>query len=214
MDLGAVRPVGRVVLRWEAAHGRAYQIQTSTDGSRWSTAATVDSGDGGVDDLGGLTTSGRYVRLYGTARATGWGYSLWGFEVYEQSAANIALGCPANASSVEAPGFQAPYAVDGNLSTAWSSAYTDPQWIEVDLGSTRTIRRVVLRWEAAYASRYRVEVSPDGAQWYPLTTVTNGDGGVDDLTGLSGAGRYLRVYGTARGTGWGYSLWELEAYES
>jgi hypothetical protein len=31
----------------------------------------------------GLSGSGRYIRMYGTARATAWGYSLWSFEAYE-----------------------------------------------------------------------------------------------------------------------------------
>ena len=29
---------------------------------------------------------------------------------------------------------------------------------------------------------------------------------------VSGAGRYVRLYGTQRGTGWGYSPWEFEVY--
>jgi len=29
-----------------------------------------------------VSGSGRYVRLYGTARATQYGYSLWEFQVY------------------------------------------------------------------------------------------------------------------------------------
>ena len=48
-----------------------------------------------------------------------------------------------------------------------------------------------------------------------MTTIygtTTGAGGIEDLTGLSGTGRYVRMYGTARGTTYGYSLWELEVY--
>ena len=52
----------------------------------------------------------------------------------------------------------------------------------------------------------------DGATWATLYSTTASDGGVDDLTGLSGTGRYLRVTGTVRATTWGYSLFELEAY--
>ncbi|MBY0427252.1 MAG: T9SS type A sorting domain-containing protein, partial [Cytophagales bacterium] len=39
-----------------------------------------------------------------------------------------------------------------------------------------------------------------------------GDGGIDNLTGLSGTGRYVRMYGTQRATAWGYSLFEFEVY--
>ncbi|MFL5801733.1 MAG: hypothetical protein ACJ8CR_08315, partial [Roseiflexaceae bacterium] len=46
-----------------------------------------------------------------------------------------------------------------------------------------------------------------------LFSTTTGDGGVDDLT-VSGSGRYVRMYGTQRGTAYGYSLWEFEVYGS
>ncbi|GAA4261086.1 hypothetical protein GCM10022255_092330 [Dactylosporangium darangshiense] len=67
-------------MSWEAAYGRAYQIQTSPDGSSWTTVYSTASGDGGVDDLT-VSGTGRYVRMYGTQRATQWGYSLWSFQV-------------------------------------------------------------------------------------------------------------------------------------
>ena len=45
-----------------------------------------------------------------------------------------------------------------------------------------------------------------------MKTVTGNTALVNDHTGLSGTGRYVRIYGTARGTQWGYSIWELEVY--
>ncbi len=44
--------------------------------------------------------------------------------------------------------------------------------------------------------------------------MTGENGGVDDHTGLSNSARYVRINGTARGTAWGYSLWEFEVYGS
>ena len=69
-------------LNWEAAYGKAYQIQTSNDAAAWTTIYTATAGDGGIDDLTGLAGNGRYVRMYGTTRATQYGYSLWEVEVY------------------------------------------------------------------------------------------------------------------------------------
>src|SRR5439155_12171183 len=82
----------------------------------------------------------------------------------------------------------------------------------VDLGAATSISRVRLNWEAAYGSAYQIQVSNDNATWTTIKTVTGGTGGINDWTGLSGSGRYVRMYGTARGTAWGYSLWELEVY--
>jgi hypothetical protein len=69
------------VLNWEAAYATAYQIQTSNDGSTWTTIYSTTAGTGGVQTLN-VTGSGRYVRMNGTARATQYGYSLWEFGVY------------------------------------------------------------------------------------------------------------------------------------
>ncbi|GGW16428.1 hypothetical protein GCM10018980_19060 [Streptomyces capoamus] len=44
-----------------------------------------------------------------------------------------------------------------------------------------------------------------------MHTVSDGNGGVDDVD-VTGSGRYVRIYGTARGTGWGYSLYEFGVY--
>jgi hypothetical protein len=125
---------------------------------------------------------------------------------------NLALNKAATASSSETASYTPNLAVDGNTGTRWASAFSDPQWIRVDLGGSYAINRVVLRWEAAYARAYKVELSTDGATYATLYSTTTGDGGVDDLLNLSGTGRYLRVTGTARATTYGYSLWELEAY--
>jgi hypothetical protein len=81
VDLGATATVSRVVLRWEGAYARAFTIQTSANGSSWTTIHTTTNGTGGVQDLA-VSGSGRYVRLNATARATQWGVSLWEFQVY------------------------------------------------------------------------------------------------------------------------------------
>ena len=49
--------------------------------------------------------------------------------------------------------------------------------------------------------------------WTTIYSTTTGLGGVQDLTGLSGTGRYVRMYGTVRGLpAYGYSLYELEVF--
>ncbi|MET0424906.1 MAG: ThuA domain-containing protein [Actinoplanes sp.] len=127
---------------------------------------------------------------------------------------NLALNKPATASSVETSAYPASAAVDASATTRWSSAFSDPQWIRVDLGSVRPISRVKLLWEAAYGRDYQIQTSPDGAAWTTLRTVTGGNGGEDDHPGLSASTRYVRILGTARGTPWGYSLYSFEVHGS
>jgi hypothetical protein len=129
-----------------------------------------------------------------------------------QSGGNIALLKAATASSLENTNYPATNAFDGNLSTRWSSAFSDPQWIYVDLGATYNISEVVLYWEAAYGKSYQIQVSSDATNWTTIYSTTNGLGGTEDLTGLSGTGCYVRMYGTVRGTVYGYSLWEFQVF--
>lgn len=123
----------------------------------------------------------------------------------------LSLNKPVTASSTENGGTPASAAVDGNPGTRWSSAFSDPQWIRVDLGGTATVNQVVLSWEAAYARTFQVQISSDGNNWTNLYSTANGTGGTQTLD-VDGSGRYVRVYGTARATPYGYSLWELSVY--
>ncbi|MGH7492071.1 MAG: discoidin domain-containing protein [bacterium] len=102
-------------------------------------------------------------------------------------------------------------AVDGNLSTRWSSAWADNQWIEVDLGGAYDVHRVVLHWEVAYGRAYMIQASLDTQNWTTIYSTTTGDGSTDDLN-IRGFGRYVRMHGLVRGTQWGFSLWEFEVY--
>ncbi|WP_344926030.1 discoidin domain-containing protein [Streptosporangium carneum] len=126
----------------------------------------------------------------------------------------LSQGRPAASSSKESSSYSSGKAVDGDLtSTRWASQEgSDPQWIRVDLGAVSSISRVKLFWESAYGKAYKIQVSDDAAAWTTVYSTSDGDGGQDDLTGLSGSGRYVRLYGTARGTEYGYSLYEFQVF--
>jgi hypothetical protein len=125
----------------------------------------------------------------------------------------LSQGRPAVSSSNETSAFPASNGVDGNTATRWSSQFSDPQWIYVDLGSVASVTRVVLQWEAAYGKAYQIQVSNDAGSWTTIFSTSTGSGGVNDLS-VAGSGRYVRVNGTQRGTAFGYSLFELQVYGS
>jgi hypothetical protein len=218
VDLEQTIAVGEVILRWETAYGADYQVQMSNDATTWTTIRSVSGGDGGVDDLTGLSGSGRYLRILGTRRGTQWGYSLWELEVYgapdSPPLADLARHhvAAASSSAFGSASYGPANAVDGNATTRWSSEFSDDQWIYVDLTGRYAISEVILRWETAFGADYQVQVSDDASSWTTIRSVTGGDGGVDDLTGLWGVGRYVRIRGIHRGTEWGYSLWSFEVY--
>ncbi|MEV4512814.1 discoidin domain-containing protein [Dactylosporangium sp. NPDC049525] len=124
----------------------------------------------------------------------------------------ISQGRPTTSSGNENATLAPQYAVDGNLATRWSSLFSDPQWMQVDLGGAVPISRVKLTWEAAYASAYQIQVSnAAGGPWTVAVNNLYGAGGVEDLA-VNATARYVRMYGTARATGYGYSLFEFQVY--
>ncbi len=127
------------------------------------------------------------------------------------AATPLSQGKPATASSTENASFPASAAVDGDPGTRWSSAFSDPQWLQVDLGATASITQVVLNWEAARAATFRIQVSANGTTWTDATPVTNGVDGTQTLT-VNASGRYVRMSGLTRATAYGYSLWEFQVF--
>lgn len=131
---------------------------------------------------------------------------------------NIALNKTATASSVY-PGngtttFAASNAFDGKKSTLWSSQFSDPQWISVDLGAQRYIGKVKLYWAAAYAKAYSIQLSNDGINWIDVYTTYYGDGAIDEITLPSLPARYVRIMGLQRvSAAYSYSLNEVEVFE-
>jgi hypothetical protein len=179
------------VLNWEAAYGKAYQLQVSDNATAWTTIYSTTTGAGGVETLT-VAGTGRYVRMLGVTRGTAYGYSLWEFQVtgtIGTAATLLSQGKPATASSVEGA-LVAANAVDGNTGTRLGSAFSDPQWLQVDLGATSSITKVVLNWEAAYGKAYQIQVTdnPTGT-WNTVYSTTAGVGGVETLN-VTGSGRY------------------------
>ena len=105
-------------------------------------------------------------------------------------------------------------AFDSNSGTRWESTNgVDPQWISVDLGSNYSVKGAKLTWETAAAKDYKIQVSMDNITWVDAFAKTGGTGGIENITFTTAVtGRYVRMYGTARTTGYGYSLWEFEVY--
>ncbi|MFE9723556.1 beta-N-acetylglucosaminidase domain-containing protein [Streptomyces sp. NPDC005794] len=118
----------------------------------------------------------------------------------------------ASSSGDETPDFPAAAASDGDPETRWSSPVEDGAWWQAELPGPVRLGQVVLRWQDAYASRYRVQVSPDGRTWRTAATVREGGGGRESVRMDAKDTRFIRVQGDGRATQYGYSLWSVEAY--
>jgi len=130
--------------------------------------------------------------------------------------ANIALSS-AGASATASDGNPA-LAIDGNTGSRWETAASDPQWICVDFGERKKFNTVQLVHEGAYIKTYDIQISDDGTNFTTIKHVSETlEGFPHEQTielNFDYAAQYLRIYGTERGTGYGYSLWELRAMYS
>ncbi len=81
VDLGTDYILRRVVLTWEAASGKSYKIQTSSDKSTWTDRYSTSTGAGGTETMT-VSATARYVRMQGINRNTAYGYSLYSLQVY------------------------------------------------------------------------------------------------------------------------------------
>ena len=83
VDLGQSMNIAKIELVWET-YATAYKIQISNDAQTWTDVYTETGGNGGTDGIM-VDGSGRYVRMLGVMPATGWGYSLYSFDIYATS---------------------------------------------------------------------------------------------------------------------------------
>lgn len=167
----------------------------------WSTT------DGAVDAAGTLVVpapgSAAVTAVSGDARGTA-------VVAVVGPAADRRLVATATASS-ELGGNTADRAVDGDPGTRWESEHgVDDVDLTLDLGGRYDLTGARLVWEGAAASTYALQVADDAdGPWTTVRTVTKADAAPDDLA-LAVAARFVRVHGTGRLTGYGYSLHEVE----
>ena len=85
VDLGSQMRISSLRLIWEAAYGKAYDIQIADNSSGpWTTIYSQTNGFGGTETIElPASVYARYVRMQGVTRALpSYGFSLWEFEVY------------------------------------------------------------------------------------------------------------------------------------
>ena len=157
-------------------------------------------------------------------RATQVGDTLLRFECFGLDAAalahvlpysevNLALGKPVTASGSEnSASMGADKAVDGNLDTRWSSRFMNGEWIAVDLQQCYRLNKIILRWEAAYATSYELQLSQDGDNYETVYANPACTGGIEEINLSTLNAQFVRVLCLTRNTQYGASLWEIEVY--
>ncbi|MFH1995698.1 MAG: discoidin domain-containing protein [Candidatus Omnitrophota bacterium] len=104
--------------------------------------------------------------------------------------------------------------IDGNLETRWSPDLgKDNEWAYFDFGKKKTISKFIIRWEAAYATRYEILSSDDAENWKRIIRNDDGQGEVEEIEISPVTCRYVKIIGLERANpDWSFSMWEFEAY--
>jgi hypothetical protein len=220
LDLGDFRSIDSINLQWERAYSRNYQIQVSDNGNLWETVSTIPNGKEGEVEVSMLNVIARYVRILSLEGDSNYGISLFEVKIFGDSDVDCCHRTGihpdvAVASSREVSVFGPENAIDGDLSTRWSSQFNDVEWFAVDLGAQTLVGSVWLFWERAFGLSYQLQTGDsllEEGTWTTISTITESDGDVDILDGLNVRTRYLRLLTSDRATIWGHSLWEFEVY--
>jgi hypothetical protein len=208
---------------------------TTTEGSATATLPVVtppnpvDANAARIDDLPFEAVPARFVRIQGQQGNAKYGYSLYSLHAYgtdAEATTDLAAGRQATASS-EGPTKPASAVTDASAITRWAVSTAEraraDSWIQVDLGSEKTVGSVRLAWEASAGERYLVQTSVDGQTWTTQTAYTgSADANVArlDTVDLTPAGaeapapvetRFVRMQGVQGDPTYGYSLYTLRA---
>ncbi|MCL4516322.1 MAG: discoidin domain-containing protein [Firmicutes bacterium] len=215
VDMGQNQTFDRVLLDAGTStndYPRGYQIQVSTDATSWTTVAS------GTNSNVALLVEfpvqvARYLKVVQTGTSTSW-WSIHELNVYGELEKSRS-GWTASASSTESGG-STGNALDGNMSTRWSSgaAQASGQWFQVDLGSNQWINHIVMDSGSStgdYPRKYIVQVSTDATNW---ATVANGEG-TGQIVAVNFPiveTRYVKAVLAGNSGNW-WSIHEFKAYE-
>lgn len=81
IDLGDTYRIDQLVLNWEAAYGKQYEILVSADGRNFERVFRQPNGTGNIETIDFDPVNAKYVKFQGIERALPYGYSLWDVKV-------------------------------------------------------------------------------------------------------------------------------------
>ncbi|RGC69319.1 Glycosyl hydrolase family 92 [Micromonospora sp. MW-13] len=233
VDLGSNQTIRSFVVKHAGLGGETtgwntgdFTIQTSTDGSTWTTRATVSGNRASRTHHPILAAPARFVRLTITSPTNNGNNAarIDEFEVYgTNNQANLALNRPATTDAQCAASEGPEKAVNGSTSGGGSDKWCangGTRSLRVDLGAGHRVQSIVVHHagaggeDRAWNTRdFDLQLSTDGATW---TTVAQVRGNTADITShqVSADARYVRVNvrTATQTTDTAARLYEVEVY--
>jgi hypothetical protein len=211
IDLERQYLISTVILRWDIGYGVGYEVEISSNNVDWTNVYSTTNGIGGNVTISFSAVFVRYVKINCFEKNPELDFfSMWEFEIYCDDASylseNFALGKEVSAASVEESAYPPSNAVDGYTNSRWSSSFNNNQWIMVDLGMLYNINIIILRWEAAYGTSYRIDISSNNVDWDTIYSTIYGHGENETISFPTISTRYVRMHGLTRETSYEFSL--------
>ncbi|MGH3712535.1 MAG: discoidin domain-containing protein [Micromonosporaceae bacterium] len=224
IDLGASTSTDQIVLKLPASRGswtQTLSVQGSPDGISFSTIVTSAGYTfNPTVTINFPATNTRYVRVNITANP-GWpAAQISEFEIYgtATSTGNLALNKP-TAESSHTQTYASSNVVDGNQASYWESANNAfPQWVQVDLGASVAVNKVILKIPSGWQARTQtlsVQGSTNGSTFTDIVASAGYNFNPTVTINFNTATtRYVRIHITANTVWPAGQLSELEVYGS
>jgi hypothetical protein len=153
--------------------------------------------------------------------------AAWSFNA-SAALTNLALKKTVVVSSVENNTMPGSNIVDGDTLTRWGSAFSDSQWFYIDFGAVTTFDSIAIWWEHSNALEYNIQTANTATSndqgWTTISSITNETEVIADNNTLSvhrhvklatpSNARYLKFRCIKRHYQWGYSMHEVEVYNT
>lgn len=173
-------------INWRGAGPRSFTVHTSIDGVNWGTPVLTVADQGNrYENYSWTPTEARYVKLSITdAYASNVMIKELTFKKNRTP-----LPIAAAAASSEAVGYPADKAIDGITESdtdMWVSIGAAPAWLQLDLGSAKTVQAVeIFARNSSLAQKlgpqsFTIETSTNGTAWTTVYTAKNN--GENDVT--------------------------------
>ena len=240
IDLEGIYEINHVMLKFERAYPKDFEIQVSRDRKSWTTTETVKGWKPCENDNEANAKyqwdskisyhgKARYIRINATTlNNKGYGLSIWEFVVkgdkLPADVKDVAVNKTATASSSNEN--EVAWAIDGKDDSRWGSTGGDAQLYQINLGKEYELHSVDLKFERAYPEAFTIKTSTDGKSWETIKTVTgwNNPGSANALSASARVGysfkldsvknaSYIRIESSkAANSLWGLSIWEFEVW--
>jgi F5/8 type C domain len=210
VDLGSTRVINRIRV---TSPGRGfpigYQIKLSEDGQAWRLTAEAAQNWRDID-VSFAATRARYIRIEQTGTPA---YTV-SWKISDVAVALVAPWAGAEASHYKDDAHEA---IDADLATAWNtrSVLQKPgMWFKLDMGSPRTIERVVLQHPKSQQPRgYFVQISADGQAWQEVGRKVDNWTTID-VTFPPAEARYIRAETTSSSLYQPWGIADIIVWES